>query len=214
MLRMEAEQGVTRVVATPHFYPRYDDPVSFLERRARSEQLLREEMEKHTGLPTLLVGAEVFFFRGMSESEFLPRLTIGGKGCMLIEMPPAPWPEAFYRELEAIWARWRILPIIAHIDRYIGPLRTHGIPERLSRLPVFVQANAEFFLSRSTAAMACRMLGAGQIQLLGSDCHDQAVRKPNLGAAAKYIERKAGSGVLSMICECEHRILDMESLIF
>lgn len=207
MLRMEAEQGVTCVVATPHFYPRYDDPAHFLEKRARSELLLRQEMKKHCGLPTLLVGAEVYFFRGMSESDFLPQLTIGGKDCMLIEMPPAPWPEDFYRELEAIWVKRGILPIVAHIDRYIAPWKTFRIPEKLAQLPVFVQANAEFFLSRSTAAMACRMLKAGQIQLLGSDCHDQEARKPNLGAAVKYIERKVGSGVLSEICECERRIL-------
>lgn len=214
MLRMEAEQGVTRVVATPHFYPLHDDPVSFLEKRAHSEQMLRQEMEKHTGLPSLTVGAEVFFFRGMSESDILPQLTIGGKACILIEMPPAPWPESYFQELEAIWARWRILPIIAHIDRYIGPLRTFKIPERLSRLPVFVQANADFFLSWRTASMAYGMLGNGQIQLLGSDCHDRTERKPNLGAAVKNIERKLGSDVLSVICECEHRIFDSESLVF
>ena len=116
--------------------------------------------------------------------------------------------------MEAIWVKRRILPIVAHIDRYIAPLKTHRIPERLSQLPVFVQANAQFFLGRSTAAMACRMLEAGQIQLLGSDCHDQTVRKPNLGAAVKYIERKLGSDILFTICEYEHRIINRESLAY
>ena len=208
MLRMEAEQGVTHVVATPHFYPNYDDPVRFLEKRAQSEQLLRQEMEKHTGLPTLTVGAEVYFYRGMSESDFLPQLTIGPQRCILIEMPHAPWSEDIYRELEAIWIRRRIIPIVAHIDRYISPLKTHRIPEKLAQLPVFVQANAEFFLDWSTAAMAIGMLKTGQIHLLGSDCHNQDARRPNLGPAAKYIERKAGSGALSAICEYEHRVLD------
>ena len=76
MLRMEAEQGVACVVATPHFYPRYDDPVSFLEKRARSEQLLRKEMEKHAGLPTLIVGAEVYFFRGMNLVQIAHELQV------------------------------------------------------------------------------------------------------------------------------------------
>lgn len=87
LLRMEAEQGITHVVATPHFYARYDDPSHFLQKRDRAERLLRQEMEKYPGMPKLTVGAEVYFFRGMSECEFLPRLTIGTESCILIEMP-------------------------------------------------------------------------------------------------------------------------------
>ena len=34
MLRMMAKQGITHVVATPHFYPQHDTPESFLKRRA------------------------------------------------------------------------------------------------------------------------------------------------------------------------------------
>ena len=37
MLRMEAEQGIRHVVATPHFYPRHDTPEHFLRRRAEAE---------------------------------------------------------------------------------------------------------------------------------------------------------------------------------
>lgn len=192
MLRREAEQGVTHVVATPHFYPKYDDPVRFLARRDRAEAKLREAMAGRGGLPELLVGAEAAFFRGISESEFLPWLTIRGKGCILIEMPPAPWPEEFYRELAAIREKRDIVPVLAHVDRYIGPFRTFGIPRRLAELPVYVQANAEFFLERGTANMALRMLRADRIHLLGSDCHDLSERKPNLGPAMEKIRSRLG----------------------
>lgn len=208
MLRTAADQGVTQVVATPHFYPRYDDPRRFLERRDRAEEALREAMSRHEGLPRLLVGAETAFFRGISASEFLPELTIRGKRCILIEMPPAPWPEEYWRELEAIWHKRGILPVIAHIDRYISPFRTHGIPQRLARMPVYVQANAEFFLDRSTAGMAMRMLKAGQIHLLGSDCHNLDSRKPNLGPALERIRRRVGEEALLQIRACCLEVLE------
>ena len=207
LLRMEAEQGVRHVVATPHFYARYDSPDRFLEKRRRAEEALRSEMEKHEGLPEITVGAEVYFFRGMSESDFLPRLTIGGENCVLIEMPHGPWKEDACRELTASWENRRILPIIAHIDRYIRPFRTHGIPKLLERLPVFVQANADFFLERSTASMALKMLKADQIQLLGSDCHNLEDRKPNLEAAVKLIRRKLGDRALDAVMEYERKVL-------
>ena len=93
MLRMEAEQGIRYVVATPHFYPRYETPESFLEKRSQAESLLRSALKQEKNLPQVAMGAEVYYFRGISESEFLPRLTIQGGQCILLEMPPAPWPE-------------------------------------------------------------------------------------------------------------------------
>lgn len=207
MLRMEAEQGITHVIATPHFYARYDSPEQFLKKRNWAEAQLRQEMAKYKGLPQISVGAEVYFFRGMSESEFLPQLTIRGKSCILIEMPHAPWSEEIYRELEAVWEKRGITPIIAHVDRYIGPFRTYQIPQRLEEMPVLVQANADFFLDRSTAGMALRMLKADQIQLLGSDCHNTSDRKPNLDAALQRIERKLGREALERIHDYENRIL-------
>ena len=71
MLKMEAEQGIRHVVATPHFYPRHDSPERFLSRRDDAEARLREEMEKYPWLPSLEIGAEVYFFRGISESDVL-----------------------------------------------------------------------------------------------------------------------------------------------
>lgn len=192
MLRMEAEQGITHVIATPHFYPRYDTPERFLAKRNAAMERLQEEMARHSGLPQITLGAEVYFFRGMSESDALNQLTIGEKRCILIEMPFGSWTSDMYRELEAIRSRRGMIPIVAHVDRYIRPFHTRGIPEQLAQLPVLVQANAEFFLSRGTAGMAMRMLKADNIHLLGSDCHNLSSRMPNLGDALQRIQKKLG----------------------
>ncbi|MBQ8833650.1 MAG: capsular polysaccharide biosynthesis protein [Oscillospiraceae bacterium] len=207
MLRLEAEQGIRRVIATPHFYAQYETPEEFLRKRNRAEARLRKAIEGCEGLPKLGVGAEVYFFRGMSQSDFLPWLTIRGKRCILIEMPPAPWTEDVYRELAAIRERQGLIPIIAHIDRYIAPLRTYGIPRKLAELPVLVQANAGFFLEKSTAGMAIRMLKADQIHLLGSDCHNMTSRTPNLQAAMDCIREKLGDAPLRRIRRYERQIL-------
>lgn len=209
MLKLEAEQGITHVIATPHFYGQSDSPPRFLERRDRAEQQLRQAMAQYPELPTLSVGAEVLYFRGISDSEILSRLTIGGGSFLLLEMPPAPWPETVYQELEGIWRKWGITPIIAHIDRYIRPMKTYQIPRRLARLPVLVQANGDFFLERATAGMAMRMLRAGQIHLLGSDCHGIASRKPNLGQAISRIRQKLGSEALDRLRQYEASILNL-----
>lgn len=208
MLRMEAEQGIDHVVATPHFYPHHDTPESFFARRSRAEEALRREISLHSGLPNVEIGAETYFFRGMSDSDILPELTIGGKNSILIEMPPAPWPDSAIEELADIWRKRRITPIVAHIDRYIAPFRTYGIPERLEALPVLVQANAGFFLDRRTARMALKMLKAGRIHLLGSDCHHVSERSPDLGPALQRIAGKLGPDALARIRSFESQVLE------
>lgn len=207
LLRMEAEQGIELVLATPHFYAKWDRPESFLERRAAAEVALRAETDKLPGLPKILSGAEVAYFRGMSESEWLPELTVGN--AILVEMPAAPWTDSMYLELERIWEIRKIVPVIAHIDRYIRPLRTYGILERLADLPVLVQANSHFFLNRTTSTMAMRLLKSNQIHLLGSDCHNTLDRPPNLGRAIQRIESKLGQPVLERICKYQRKILDI-----
>ena len=207
MLRTEAAQGIGHVVATPHFYPRYETPEDFLHKRDQAEAVLLSAMKREKGLPQLSVGAEVYFFRGISESDFLPQLTIRGKRCILIEMPAAPWSDSMYRELEAIWCRRGITPVIAHIDRYIRPFRTYKIPERLAQMPVLVQANASFFLESRTRRMALKMLRADQIQLLGSDCHNLDSRPPQLGSALETIEAHLGRQFLERIQAYQEDVL-------
>ena len=41
MLRMEAEQGITHVVATPHFYAAHQTPETFLQARDAAEAALQ-----------------------------------------------------------------------------------------------------------------------------------------------------------------------------
>ena len=207
LLRKEAEQGITHVVATPHFYPQYDTPERFLERRAEAEAILREEMSKHTGLPKLSVGAEVYFFNGISDSDAILPLTIDKKRCILIEMPLGPWPEKVYRELEDIYCKQNLLPVVAHVERYLGRFRTFGIPGRLAELPVLVQANAEFFLDKRTSAKALRMLKKDQIHLLGSDCHNLSSRSPNLMEAVALIEKRLGREAIETICSWQQEAL-------
>lgn len=208
MLRAEAEQGISKVIATPHFYAHHDSPERFLNRRKEAEERLREAMERHENMPEIEIGAEVYYFSGISESDVLKLLTIGQKRCILLEMPVSSWTPQMYKEIEAIQVKQGITPIIAHMDRYIAPFRTRGIPERLAELPVAVQVNASFFLRRSTASMAIRMLRRDQIHLLGSDCHNMDMRPPNLGPALQVIRRRLGDEAIDRILRNGESVLE------
>lgn len=207
LLRLEAEQGIRRVVVTPHFYPQYDTPEHFLKKRKNAELRLRGELQKHPELPQVSIGAEVYYFRGISNSEAVLELTIDKKSCILLEMPNVDWTDSMYRELESIYTRFGLTPIIAHIERYIRPFQARRVLSCLAELPVLVQANASFFTNRATASVALRMLKKNQIQLLGSDCHNLTDRKPNLGTAIEYIQKRADMSVIKRICQYQDEAL-------
>ena len=213
MLRAEADQGIMRIVATPHFYARHDDPDRFIRRRNAAAAALQKDMEDHPGFPQIVLGAEVHYFPGISESEHLSKLTIEGTDYVLIEMPTPPWSEKMYRELEQIYTLQGLVPIIAHMDRYIRPFSTYRIPQRLAQLPVLVQVNAEFFVERATARFALRLLRRGKIHLLGSDCHNLTDRAPNMGDAIKRIAQKLGDKQLQRLHGYEQQVLGVEATV-
>ncbi len=207
MLRMSAEQGVSRMVATPHFYPRHDDPQRFLQRRARAFEELQKAMAMEQGLPCVELGAEVYFFKGISDCEEIRELTLGNSKYILVEMPMTAWTANMYQELEWVYTKQGLIPVVAHLDRYIRPLTCGKVLRELSKLPVLIQVNAEFFLERSTASLALRMLRKEQIHLLGSDCHNLSDRKPDLGAAVKLIQAKLGEAALERVQGFADKIL-------
>ncbi|MBQ3215230.1 MAG: capsular polysaccharide biosynthesis protein [Oscillospiraceae bacterium] len=189
MLEALEAQGITRIAATPHFYANHDSPELFLARRDSAAAALRQAWR---GNADLRLGAEVYYFEGISDCEALESLAIEGTDLLLVEMPPAPWPERTFRELQEIHRKRKLIPVIAHLDRYITPLRSHGIPEKLEQLPVLVQLNAESLLRAGSRGMALRLIRQGRIHLLGSDCHSMGRRSPNLAEGWQVIGRKLG----------------------
>lgn len=207
MLRLLARQGAECVVATPHFYANYDSPERFLRKRQAAIDALVEAVADETELPELRFGAEVYYFNGISQCDALPDLVISGTRGLLVEMPMQHWSDQMLWELREIHEKWGLVPIVAHIDRYIRPFRARCLLERLAQLPVVIQANANFFIQRSTRRLALRMLKKGDIHLLGSDCHNRTTRIPNLGDALEIISNSGDDDSLNRVHHLERELL-------
>lgn len=198
MLSICAQQGIKYIVATPHFYASEESPSDFLLRRNSSYKRL---LTKTAGLslPKVLSGAEVGYFEGISDCEQLRNLTISGTSLVMVEMPVCRWSDRMLYELSAIYEKQGIIPLIAHIDRYIKLLHDKKIIEKLSGLPVLIQANASFFIDKKTSRLALSLLSKEKIHLLGSDCHNTTSRQPNLGYARDIISNKLGDDAIKKL---------------
>ncbi len=185
MLDEMAAQGIGQLAATSHFYPYLVGIDVFLAKRQRAVETLRMVYDE-TRHPKICLGAEVAYFHGISRSDQLAKLTIGGSRYLLLEMPFERWSGDVIEEICTIGEEWNLQPIIAHIERYQSYQKHSTLPELIEN-GILIQSNAEFFLDPKTAKKAMKMLKNGEIHFLGSDCHNLTTRKPNLGQAIQAI---------------------------
>lgn len=209
MLTLTKQQGIGHIVATPHFYASETNPAEFLSRRNASYNRLISVINGGN-LPQIIPGAEVSYFEGISDCDELESLKILGTSLIMIEMPMCKWSERMLSELAAIYDKCGLVPLIAHIDRYIRLMHDKKLADRLSGLPVLIQANASFFIEKKSSRLALSMLSKGKIHLLGSDCHNVLTRRPNLGEAIEVINGKLGREAIQKITANEKAVFSQQ----
>ena len=198
LLKMLADQGVSRVAATPHFSADRESVEDFIRRRQFAYDSLMQEMPQ--GMPQIMLGAEVKYYQGISRMADLKSLCIEGSSLLLLEMPMARWTEYIIKELLEISCSRGVTLVLAHIERYLS-LQSPDVWDRLLEGGVLMQVNATFFTEWRTRRRAVSMLKSSAIHFLGSDCHRAVERPPYIKAAAEIIEKKMGSRFLALMTE-------------
>lgn len=209
LLALEKEQGVDRIVFTPHFYAGKDSVENFLDRREKSYQRLLFRMEeKSIEPPVFYKGAEVYYFTGMGKAEMVLELCIEGTNILLLEMPFAQWDKGVVEDVKFLVQKRKLTLIIAHIERYYPFQKDKKYWEAVFDLPVYTQINTESFLSWRTRHRALGFLKSGDHEvILGSDCHNMKTRLPNLQEGRNVIACKLGAQYLQEIDALGERIL-------
>lgn len=188
MLNDSFLQGVDAIVSTSHFYGNEEYPAAFLKRRNAAAMQLQDAMLLRTEIfPKVFLGAEVLYFPGISEAEDIVKLRIENTRSILIEPPMSAWSEDMLDEIQQLGVNFDLIPIIAHVDRYMIMLQDPSLIDRVRKRNLMVQVNGSYFLNPKTQEAAFRNLKAGNIQLIGSDCHNIDLRIPNLGAVRKLV---------------------------
>lgn len=179
LLRLQKEQGVSKLVFTPHFYPEQESDALFLERRTRAmeemEQLLREnglEME-------VRAGAEIQF-TPMLDQMSLESLCFSGTRYLLLELNPLFEPI----DVEGMIRRLRkrgFVPVLAHIERFPYIEDDPTLLWQWVRAGALAQINAGAVRhSKQTRKRLEQYDKWGLVHLMASDSHSADRRPPNL----------------------------------
>ncbi len=200
MLEMSRNGGVDEIVATPHFYASRVTPQDFVARRNGAWERLRPNMT--ADMPRVHLGAEVYYWSGISRADELPTLCIEGTNVLLLEMPFKTWTDRMKNEVASIARDGYITVVMAHIDRYFKT-EPRDTWDFLADNGALFQLNTEPLLHEGmfVRRRALKLLRDGVISVLATDCHNTDTRMPNMGEAAALIEKHIGHEAIDRLTE-------------
>ncbi len=182
MLEILKNQGIERVIATPHFYLHKQKSVpDFIRKRDNALKKIDSSSIE------IVTGAEVAIEHGLSEVEDIEKLAISGTNLILLEFPYTHFSEWMIEEIYNITYEHNLKPIIAHVHRYI-PYYNKSDMEQILKIDAIFQMNNEALRSFKEKRLMKRLLNNDFPVVFGSDCHNLSNRKPNFDLLFKKIK--------------------------
>lgn len=200
MLRIQQEQGVTDIIATPHFdwEENYQNPEQIRELVAQANELAA----RVTPGITIYSGCEVLYSPGVIEAyKKGDILTLAESRYVLVEF----FPRSSYQEIEEgirSFVREGLVPVIAHVERYQCLMNEYDRLYELSKMGAVMQMNSRSFLGKrfDKRARLCRkMIENGYVQFLGSDCHNDGQRPPQMKQSYDCLLKLGGTELADAI---------------
>ncbi len=190
LLEMMKAQGITSVVATPHFYAAYDTVEDF---QARISQAYKTLTAAAAGkdLPEILVGSEVLYYRYLGVSDSAHAFCLNGSDYLLLELSNDCIGNGLWEDIRNLQNR-HITPIIAHIERYRHLSGYKQLIRFVQENAIPAQINASSLLMRSEFRTIRKLFEADVVTYLATDAHSATARPPMMQAALQLIAEKFG----------------------
>lgn len=188
-LRTAANQGISNIIVTPHYYPeKYESKASEIirlcgevQRRCRQEGLNIR----------LFTGQECFYYSGLPEKlKSGEVLTMAGSRYVLIEfLPTCPYVQLQQGVMQLQQNGYH--PILAHFERYECLEKMEHIYELKNR-GILLQMNFDTFLHKKNWFQNSKwqkLLQNGVVDLIGSDCHGMHFRPYHADKSMDWMEK-------------------------
>lgn len=208
LLKIEHQQGVDNVIATPHFYASKHSVERFLTHRRESYEKLMSGLEKTetSKLPKICLGAEVYYFPGVGKAEHISKVCLGESRYLLLEMPFCQWDQEVYRDVTQLLERQKLKVILAHVERYPEYQKKKEIWNEILQLPVVLQLNADSFLKWKKKKFCLDVLKKYDHVIMGSDCHNLVRRPPHIEEARQVVLEKGNKTLLDKLDDNARKI--------
>lgn len=191
LIMEEWAQGVRRIIMTPHYGPKFGYPKRQLLETRFTE--IQKEVKKCYPDMKLYLGSELYYQRNTIQNlKEGQALTLAGSKYILVEFGVGdPYSHIFQAVQDIIYAGY--LPILAHVERYEAVANHLERAKELVKAGAYLQINARSFTGsflNKKASFCIKLLKAGLVYFVASDCHDLKSRRPDIVEGMEAIHKK------------------------
>ncbi len=209
LLQDMVAQGITSLIATPHFYAEDNHLTPLQHSRVISGQLaMLNEKGSALGLPKVRLGHEVHYFNGISTCEEVLHLCFKGSKYFLLELPYAHIGSNVVNDIVDFSLNFGVKPILAHIERYarhdvfcdlLGVIK-EGFAE--------AQLNCDSVIDKRMRKISFDLINQGYISYLATDAHNTFDRPPRFSEAMDIITKKLGRSEAERLTHNAERLFE------
>ena len=191
LLRMEYEQGVRTIIATPHFRFRMFETSA--EKVKEQFKLVEKAAAEVASDLHVYLGCE--FHTNMEMISMLREnkvMTMAGSRYVLTEFSHNS-EENYIRERLSTLLSGGYKPIVAHIERYEATRTSMDFVEELVDMGAYMQINADSIIGKEgfgTKRYCKKLMKYDLVHFVGSDCHNLTSRVSRIGEAYNYVSKK------------------------
>ena len=202
LCRSLSENGIGRVIATPHQLGRYDTSNTAIHIRHLTDDL--NHRLKQSGIDlTVYPGADVRVderIAALLETDQILTLADGGR-YLLLELPHTVWiaPNRLLADL----ALRGITGILSHPERHQSIAHEPGLIEPWLDHGALLQITAASLcgdFGPEAMRLAWHFLENGQAAIVASDAHDTHRRPPRMHRAMQLIQARLGTARATEVC--------------
>jgi protein-tyrosine phosphatase len=193
LIKMELANGVDAVALTPHFETGSESVTSFAIRRAKALEKLQYALRCEKIQIRLVEGAEVFLSPEILTSSYKMSLCYDGTPFMLVELPYYDQPEWLTEIFRGLHFEG-IIPVLAHVERYVYLMRQPEMIYDLVRGGALIQCNADalVFGSRRIRSAIFKLMEHHLVHVIATDAHSLEYRPPCFKVAMNFLIDRYG----------------------
>lgn len=189
---MMQNQGITDVIATPHFYADSDELEDYRKRVTEAYTTLGE-LIKNTALPRIYLGSEVLYYRYIGKSDSVYNFCLNGSNYLLLELSDNSIGGELFEDISDLRGNLGIVPIIAHLERYYKFPNYKNLLKYIAENGILAQVNASSLFVPGYSKIAEKLIKNQLVSFIGTDAHSHNQRPPMMKQALKLISEKIGS---------------------
>lgn len=200
MLRIALDEGISRIIATPHHHPiRGHEPSDVLQKKL---QLVQEAAREINEQFRIYLGTEIYFLQNVPAKLLRGEiLTMNRKSHVLLEFSPSDSYHYIRQSIQQVQgAGYQV--ILAHVERYGCLLSCIEFVKQLWDMGVDMQINADSIAGgadRKVRRFVRKLMALDMVFGVGTDAHSCGRRPPKMKAAARYVKRKYGADYMRRI---------------